>query len=691
MKKLSQKSSAAMQTLDRAIAAAESYKNPQEALPKTYDWLIAMRDNVETSSYVATGAYETPSGTKQVAIALPGLKSMFQHIADILEDTRNRHSITANEPMVPQALILQILDRISGVGVDRAMKLYSVIEGRVLPVECYLTVAFRVDIVGAGKNAVAPYEKRDDNTWWSEPDLEATVMQMLRMTRADAIKFLDEQVELRVIERVNGGFASCTVMDGLRRLMTLKDSNTKPLELEFEEDCPLTEEQRAAITSCLSSGLNILLAPGGSGKTFTLSYGIQALIKKGLSVAVLAPTGVACDTVRNDIKRNIDYKFISCLASKDVRTIDWVRCAPTAPKDVDVLFVDEASMMDYDHLNGLPECKYLVLIGDLMQLPPVGLGAPLSDALKLVTPITLSANMRAKDSPQLAARLDRVRVKHELIYREFGNDNEMLYSSDWKYQKMPSSGKDAETNKALVRELYAKSLASNYMYNKLCTADKYNATVTCLRKDIIVAVNRWFLAKNRNADETELRKLAAEIQVRSLITKKLAATLFGDYDLDLDFQVGDDVVWISAREDVVKSGVRESVYSGFVGRITEDDGESYHIDFPRCTLTVPKSECTMKQTPIYLSRARNIHKLQSLGVDVVMYIVDRVNNKRKDGFWQSVVDLSEAYTSVSRSRKWFIIANAYGIKIANRLAENAYSITLEEAPAVDSAVDKILI
>ena len=690
MKKLSQKSSAAMQTLDRAIAAAESYKNPKKAFPKTYDWLIAMRDNVETSSYVATGAYETPSGTRQVAIALPGLKSMFQHIADILEDTRNRHSVTANEPMVPQALILQILDRISGVGIDRAMKLYSVIEGRVIPVECYLTVAFRVDIVGAGKNAVAPYEKRDDNTWWSEQDLEATVMQMLRMTLYDARKFLDEQVELRVIERVDGGFAPCTVMDGLRRLVALKDSTTKQLELEFEEDCPLTEEQREAISNCLSSGLNILLAPGGSGKTFTLSYGIQALIKKGLSVAVLAPTGVACDTVRNDIKRNIDYKFISCLASKDVRTIDWVRCAPTAPKDVDVLFVDEASMMDYDHLNGLPECKYLVLIGDLMQLPPVGLGTPLSDALKLVTPITLSANMRAKDSPQLAARLDRVRVNHELIYREFGEDNEMLYSSDWKYQRMPSSVKDAETNKALARDLYAKSFASNYMYNKLCTADKYNATVTCLRKDIIVAVNRWFLAKNHNADETELRKLAAEIQVRSLITKKLAATLFGDYDLDLDFQVGDDVVWISAREDVVYGSKRESVYSGFVGRISEDDGESYKIDFPRCTLTVQKSECTMKQTPIYLSRARNIHKLQSLGVDVVMYIVDRVNNKHKEGVWQSVVDLSEAYTSVSRSRKWFIIANAYGIKIANRLSANAYSIALEEAQAVDSAVDKIL-
>lgn len=691
MKKLSQKSSAALQTLDRAIAAAESYKHPQEALPKTYDWLRSMRDNVDKSSYVARGAYETPSGTKQVAIALPGLKSMFQHIADILEDTRNRHSVTTNNPMVPQALVLQILDRISGVGVDRALKLYSVIEGHCLPVECYLTIAFRVDIVGAGKNAVAPYEKRDNNTWWSEQDLEATVMQMLHMTRADAIKFLDEQVGMRVIERVNGGFAPCTVMDGLRRLMALKDSNTKPLAIDFEDDCPLTDEQRTAITNCLSSGLNILLAPGGSGKTFTLSHGIQALIKQGLSVAVLAPTGVACDTVRNDIKRNIDYKYIRCLASKDVRTIDWVRCAPTAPKDVDVLFVDEASMMDYDHLNGLPECKYLVLIGDLMQLPPVGLGAPLSDALKLVTPITLSANMRAKDSPQLTARLDRVRVNHALIYREFGDDNQTLYSSDWRYQKMPSSGKDAETNKALAMELYAKCLASNYMYNKLCTADKYNATVTCLRKDIIVAVNRWYLAKHRGAEETELRKLAAEIQVRSLISKKLAATLFGDYDLDLDFQVGDEVVWISAREDVMQSGVRESIYSGFVGRIAADDGESYRIEFPRCTLSVPKSECTTKQTPIYLSRARNIHKLQSLGVDVVMYIVDRVNNKHKDGLWQSAVDLSEAYTSVSRSRKWYIIANAYGIKIATRLAENAYTIALDEAPAVDSAVDKILI
>lgn len=691
MKKLSQKSSAAMKTLDRALSAAESYKNPQASLPKTYEWLRSMRSNVETTSYVAEGAYETPLGVKKVAIALPGLKSMFQHIADILEDTRNRHSITATEPLVPQGLILQILDRISGVGVDRAMKLYSVIEGRVLPVECYLTVAFRVDIIGCGKNVAAIYEKRDNNTWWSEQDLETTVSQMLRMDRAESVKFLDEQVRLGVIERVAGGFAPVTVMQGLRKLVALKESSTKAIELKFGTDCPLTEEQTSAINECLSHGLNILLAPGGSGKTFTLSYAIKELITKGYSVAVLAPTGVACETVRSDIKKNIEYKFIDCLASKDVRTIDWVRCAPSAPKDVDVLFVDEASMMDYDHLNGLPNCKYLVLIGDLMQLPPVGLGNPLSDALKLVEPVTLTANMRAKDAPQLAARLDRVRMRHELIYREFGSDNEMLYSSDWKYQRMPSNGKDSETNKALAREIYAKSLASNYMYNKLCTAHKYNATVTCLRKDIIVAVNRWFIAKSREAGEKELRELAAEIQVRSLVSKKLAATLFGDYDLDMNFKTGDDVVWISAREDTIKNGARESVYSGFVGRIVDDSSDNYVIDFPRCSITVPKNECTMKQTPIYLSRARNIHKLQSLGTDVIMYIVDRINNK-KDAYrhWQSVVDLSEAYTSVSRSRKWFIVANAYGIKIANRLADNAYSIALEEAPLVDSAVDKIL-
>lgn len=691
MKKLSQKSSAAMQTLKRAIASAEKYKDPQHSLPKTYDWLMEMRQHVETSSYVARGEYETPTGLKKAAIALTGLKSMFQHIADILDDTRNRHSITVADPLPPQDLVLQILDRITNVGVDRAMKLYSVIEGRTLPVECYLVVAFRVDIIGAGKNAVAPYEKRDNNTWWSEQDLEATVVQLLHMEREDAVKFLDEQVKKKVIERVSGGFAPRAVMEGLRKMSYLKNSDVTPISIEFKDDCPLTQEQRKAINDCLSSGISLLIAPGGSGKTTTLSYAIKELISRGYSVAVVTPTGVACETVRSDVRKNIDYKFIDLLAAKDVHTIDWCRCAPTAPKDVDVLFVDESSMMDYDHLNGLPNCKYLVLLGDLMQLPPIGMGSPLSDALKFIEPVTLKANMRAKDSPELAARLDRVRMKHELVYREFGYDNEMLYSKDWKYQKMPSSGKDANTNAILAREIYSKCLESEYMYRKLCTACRYSATVTCLRKDIIIAVNRWFINKERGASEEELKALAAEIQVRSLVNKKQAATLFGDYDLDMGFKPGDEVVWISAREDVVKNGSRESVYSGFVGTITGDDGECYTVAFPRCDLPVLKSECTEKQTPIYLSRARNIHKLQSLGTDVVMYIVDRVTNKKDaNGAWQSIVDLSEAYTSVSRSRKWYIIANAYGIKIANRLSENTYSITLEEAPAVDSAVDKFL-
>ncbi|MBQ5626742.1 MAG: AAA family ATPase [Bacteroidaceae bacterium] len=309
MKKLSQKSSAAMQTLERAIASAEKYKDPQHCLPKTYDWLMEMRQHVETSSYVAQGEYETPTGIKKASIALPGLKSMFSHIADILDDTRNRHSITVADPLNPQGLILQILDRITNVGVERAMKLYAVIEGKRLPVECYLVVAFRVDIIGAGKNAVAPYEKRDGNTWWSEQDLETTVVQMLHMDREDAVKFLDSQVEQKVIERVSGGFAPHAVMKGLRKMSDLRHSDVTPIAINFEDDSPLTQEQRKAINDCLSSGLSILIAPGGSGKTFSLSYAIKELISLGYSVAVVAPTGVACETVRADVRKNIEYKI----------------------------------------------------------------------------------------------------------------------------------------------------------------------------------------------------------------------------------------------------------------------------------------------------------------------------------------------------------------------------------------------
>ena len=222
----------------------------------------------------------------------------------------------------------------------------------------------------------------------------------------------------------------------------------------------------------------------------------------------------------------------------------------------------------------------------------------------------------------------------------------------------------------------------------------FEATVTCLRKDIIAAVNRWFLMKDSGIPTDDLRRLAAEIQFRCLVDKKTASKYCGDSNIELSFREGNEVVWVSSREDVWIRGKRESVYSGFVGKIKDVTDSEYVVEFPKCDVTVARSECTMKNSPMYLSRARNIHKLQSMGVPVVMYIVNRVVNRKTPTGWESYVDLSEAYTSVSRSRQAFIIANPYGIKVAKQVStrgdKNYYSIHLEDAPEVDSAVVQLI-
>lgn len=689
-KKLSVKSEAAIAAYDEMLKAANRYVSPEKCFPTTYNWINELKPKLESRSYVAEGAYETPNGVKRVTVALDGLKSMFYNIADVLSDTRIRHSVTPADPMLLLNLVLQVLDKGQQVGVERAMKLYAIIAGETLPLQCYLTVSFRVDIIEKGKNTCNDYDRRDGNTFWPAGNLETTVHSLLKLSDSATAKFLKEQVKLGVISELNGGYAPTQVLKGLAKMRDLK-ATKDCIDINFDDDCPLTEEQKTAVKRILETPLALLLAPGGSGKTFSVSWLIHYLINHKYSVAVLAPTGVAVNTIREDIGGNVSYKFIECLSSSDVRTIDWWLCSPTAPKEVDIVFVDEASMMTYDHLLALPNCKHLIFIGDLMQLPPVGMGTPLSDLQKFVRPQTLSTNMRANGAPVLADRLDTVRLKHELIYREDTDNNIYLYSDMWKYKQMVSRTKDAATNDILAKDIFAYCKKSEYMYNKLCIAHDYSATVTCLRKDVIAAINRWFTLKNIGTSEDELKMLAAEIQYRCLVTKELAVRYCGDPDLPLEFREDDEVVWISSREDVSVKGKRESVYSGFVGKIAESNDLDYKVRFPRCELYVAKDECTMRKTPIYLTKARNIHKLQSLGTPIVMYVVSRViHRKDENGAWKSYCDLSEAYTSVSRSRKKYIVANPYGIKVAKRITADKYSIRLEEAPEVDSAVNQLV-
>lgn len=155
----------------------------------------------------------------------------------------------------------------------------------------------------------------------------------------------------------------------------------------------LNVKQRYAVDSILE-GKNVLLTgPAGTGKSYTIKYIVEVLQKKGLKVALTAPTGTAAiiiggQTIHSYMglglgKGSVKEIMLKILKNKTV----YQNLA-----DLDILIVDEISMVDGELLEKMSAIfslvkhkKYgdfglldkpfgniqVIFIGDFCQLAPV--------------------------------------------------------------------------------------------------------------------------------------------------------------------------------------------------------------------------------------------------------------------------------------------------------------------------------
>jgi exodeoxyribonuclease V alpha subunit len=153
-------------------------------------------------------------------------------------------------------------------------------------------------------------------------------------------------------------------------------------DLAGKNSVKLTEQQQGAVRAALTSKISVLTGGPGTGKTTTLRMVINALIERKFTFALASPTGRAAkrlgeatEQMASTIHRLLGFSPIDMSFEHDEEN----------PLNVDMVIVDEASMIDVSLFNSLlkalkPE-THLMLVGDVDQLPSVGAGNVLRDVI----------------------------------------------------------------------------------------------------------------------------------------------------------------------------------------------------------------------------------------------------------------------------------------------------------------------
>lgn len=145
----------------------------------------------------------------------------------------------------------------------------------------------------------------------------------------------------------------------------------------------LAPEQREALTGALTEKAMVITGGPGTGKTTLIRGIIEILERRGLSVALCAPTGRAA-------KRMSEATFREAMTIHRLFELDPSDQGGLGDGErklgADMLIIDETSMVDTllfsRVLRGIGAGTALVLVGDADQLPPVGPGSVLLDVIR---------------------------------------------------------------------------------------------------------------------------------------------------------------------------------------------------------------------------------------------------------------------------------------------------------------------
>lgn len=247
-------------------------------------------------------------------------------------------------------------------------------------------------------------------------------------------------------------------------LMRFPFNDTKNVKKDIESvekdfDITYGERQKEAIEYSLNKGLVVLTGGPGTGKTTTLKGIIEIMEKKGLRVALAAPTGRAAKRMQELTNREAKTIHRLLEVQWDERDRPYFARNEKNILKADAVIIDEISMVDVRIFEALLRamnlgCR-LILVGDVCQLPSVGAGNIISDVIQSgkVPTVTLDSIFRQAKKSAIVTNAHSI-VNGEMPRLDI-KDNDFFFIE----QKNPSSVA------ALVTDLCANRLPKAYGYD----------------------------------------------------------------------------------------------------------------------------------------------------------------------------------------------------------------------------------
>ena len=189
------------------------------------------------------------------------------------------------------------------------------------------------------------------------------------------------------------------------RINTSNNSSSSDHLNTFLQSSPnLGEEQQLAIQRAYDSSLTLISGGPGTGKTTTVLYILAFLLTQSanetLKIGLAAPTGKAAQRIQDSIHSGIDQLPFSDEEKQTIkieavtlhRLLGYQRHSSKfihnrdTPLDLDIVIIDEASMLDLllftKLIEALKPSTKLILLGDRNQLASVEAGSIFGDLIE---------------------------------------------------------------------------------------------------------------------------------------------------------------------------------------------------------------------------------------------------------------------------------------------------------------------